>query len=87
MTNVKRAASAFGVITHPSGYYTLTYGDCCQQIFEAIALHSIYERTSTNGYPMRDGKGKECKERAEKWWQEFQKKGEKQVLIEGTVPR
>jgi hypothetical protein len=24
----------------PDSYYTLTYGDCCQQIFEAIALHS-----------------------------------------------
>src|SRR5262249_516882 len=68
----------------PDGYYTLTYGDCCQQIFEAIALHSIYERTTTVGYPLRDGLGKQCKERAERWWQEFQKKGEKQVLIEGT---
>jgi hypothetical protein len=69
----------------PEGYYTLTYGDCCQQIFEAIALHSIYERTSTSGYPIRDDLGKQCKERAEKWWLEFQKKGEKQVLIEGTM--
>jgi hypothetical protein len=68
----------------PDSYYTLTYGDCCQQIFEAIALHSIYERTSTSGYPMRDGLGKQCKQRAQRWWQEFQKKGEKQVLIEGT---
>jgi hypothetical protein len=68
----------------PDGYSTLAYGDCCQQIFEAIALHTIYERESTSGYPLSDGKGKECKERAEKWWQEFQKKGEKQVLIEAT---
>jgi hypothetical protein len=69
----------------PDSYYTLTYGDCCQQIFEGIALHAIYDRTSTNGYPIRDGQGKQCKERAEKWWQEFQKKGEKQVLIEATM--
>jgi hypothetical protein len=69
----------------PDSYYTLTYGDCCQQIFEAIALHSIYERTSTSGYPMRDGQGKQCKERAKKWWQEFQKKGERRVLIEGAM--
>lgn len=68
----------------PDSYYTLTYGDCCQQIFEAIALHSIYDRTTTNGYPLRDGRGKECKERAQKWWQEFQRKGEKQMLVEGT---
>ena len=69
----------------PESYYTLTYGDCCQQIFEAIALHSIYERSSTSGYPLRDGKGKECKERAQQWWQAFQRKGEKQMLIEATV--
>ena len=69
----------------PEGYYTLAYGDCCQQIFEAIALHSIYERSSTSGYPLSDGLGKQCKERAEKWWQEFQKKGEKQVLIEAAI--
>jgi hypothetical protein len=75
----------FWRIEAPDSYYSLTYGDCCQQIFEAIALHSIYERTSTSGYPMRDGLGKQCKERAERWWQEFQKKGEKQVLIEGTM--
>src|SRR5262249_48191679 len=69
----------------PGSYYTLTYGDCCQQIFEAIALHSIYEMKGAGGYPTRDGLGKQCKERAEKWWQEFQKKGEKQVLIEATI--
>ena len=66
----------------PESYYTLTYGDCCQQIFEGIALQSIYDGSD---YPLRDGKGKQCKERAERWWQEFQKKGEKQELIEGTI--
>jgi len=68
----------------PEGFYTLTYGDCCQQIFEGIALHTIYDRASTSGYPIRDGQGKQCKKRAENWWQEFQTKGEKQVLIEAT---
>jgi hypothetical protein len=68
----------------PDSYYNLTYGDCCQQIFEAIALQSIYERKSTSGYPVRDGQGEQCKERAEKWWREFQAKGEKQVLVEAT---
>jgi hypothetical protein len=74
----------FWRIYSPDGYYTLTYGDCCQQIFESIALQSIYYGENTSGYPLRDGKGKECKERAEKWWREFQKKGEKQVLIEAA---
>jgi hypothetical protein len=68
----------------PETYHTLTYGDCCQQIFEAIALTSIYKRSDTNGYPHRDGVAKQCKERAEVWWKDFQKKGEKQVLIEGV---
>jgi len=30
----------------PESYHTLTYGDCCQQIFEAIALTTIYERST-----------------------------------------
>src|SRR5205823_13684953 len=68
----------------PDSYYTLAYGDCCQQIFEAVALHTIYDRATTNSYPLCDGMGKQCKQRAERWWQEFQKKGEKQVLIEAT---
>ena len=80
----RRCASDFGVISRPESYYTLTYGDCCQQIFEAIALHSIYDRSTTNGYPIKDGEGKRCKERAEAWWKDFQKKGEKLVLLEGT---
>jgi hypothetical protein len=64
----------------PDGHYLLRYGDCCQQIFESITGHSISSAT----YPIQDGKGKECKAKAEGWWQEYQKKGEKQVLIEGT---
>jgi hypothetical protein len=68
----------------PESYHTLTYGDCCQQIFEAIALTTIYEGSTTSGYPHRDGVAKQCKERAEAWWKDFQKKGEKQVLIEGV---
>jgi hypothetical protein len=68
----------------PDSYHTLTYGDCCQQIFEAITLATIYERSTTSGYPHRDGVAKQSKERAEAWWKDFQKKGEKQVLIEGV---
>jgi hypothetical protein len=68
----------------PESYHTLTYGDCCQQIFEAIALTTIYEGPTASGYPHRDGVAKQCKGRAEAWWKDFQKKGEKQVLIEGA---
>jgi hypothetical protein len=74
----------FGRDFIPESYHTLTYGDCCQQIFEAIALTSIYERATTSGYPHRDGLAGQCKERAEAWWKDFQNKGEKQVLVEGV---
>jgi hypothetical protein len=65
----------------PDGHYLLRYGDCCQQIFESITGRTI----SSGDYPMQAGKGKECKANAERWWQDYQKKGEKQMLIEGTA--
>ncbi|MEM9346110.1 MAG: hypothetical protein AAGB26_05795 [Planctomycetota bacterium] len=49
----------------PEGHYLLRYGDCCQQIFESITGHEIYEG---GGYPIRSGAGKQCKERAAQWW-------------------
>jgi hypothetical protein len=61
--------------------YLLTYGDCCEQIFSAVTG----VRLSQSGFgEARASKG-EHKARAEKWWQDFQKKGEKQVLIEATA--
>lgn len=68
----------------PESYYLLRYGDCCQQIFEAITAHSIYSADYTNGYPIKDGQGKVCKQKAQAWWKNFQEKGERQVLIEQT---
>jgi hypothetical protein len=54
----------------PEGHYLLRYGDCCQQIFESITGETILKG---GRYPIQDGAGKECKEKAEKWWQEYQK--------------
>ena len=68
----------------PDSYYLLCYGDCCQQIFESTSGHSIFDRRYSNGYPIKDGKGKECRAEAERWWREYQRKGEKQMLIEGV---
>jgi hypothetical protein len=68
----------------PDGQHLLRYGDCCQQIFEAITGHTIFTPHSTVSYPHSDNEGKKCKERAGKWWEEFQKKGEKQMLVEGV---
>ncbi len=61
----------------PEGHYLLRYGDCCQQIFESITGHTIFRGTTTVSYPIHDGEEQRCKEKAEKWWQEFQKKNPK----------
>jgi len=69
----------------PESFYLLRYGDCCQQIFEGITGFTIHERGgAASDYPMKDGKGKEVRARAQQWWQDYQRKGEKQILIEGT---
>lgn len=49
----------------------LRYGDCCQQIFEAITNHTIFEARG-DVYPVQAGEEKLCKQRAEKWWAEQQ---------------
>jgi hypothetical protein len=54
----------------PDGRYLLRYGDCCQQIFDAITKQKISEET----YAVRAGDEHEAKARAEKWWQEYQAK-------------
>jgi len=61
-------------------WHVLRYGDCCPQIFQEITGHTIYRYQ----YPMRDDKGKQCKAEAERWWAEYQRKGEKRMLIEGV---
>jgi HEAT repeats len=65
----------------PDGHYLLRYGDCCQQIFEHITGKTI----TKEGYPMQAGKGKEARAAAEHWWQDYQTKGERQMLIEATA--
>jgi hypothetical protein len=68
----------------PDSYYLLRYCDCCQQIFEAITGRTIFESRTTVSTPANDGKEKECKARAERWWRDHQRKGEKQMLLEAT---
>ena len=55
-------------------YYLLRYGDCCQQIFHAITEQEIYSRSSTNGYPIKDGQGAALKKKAQEWWEKNGKK-------------
>jgi hypothetical protein len=66
-------------------YYSLAYGDCCLQIFEAISLHSLCDGTRIGPYPIKQGQGKKCKELAQQWWRDFQRNGEKQILIEAVA--
>ncbi|PQO36514.1 hypothetical protein [Blastopirellula marina] len=54
------------------GQYLLRYGDCCQQIFEAITEHKIYRSRTTTGQPTSDNVEKQCKSAADKWWREQQ---------------
>ena len=61
-------------------WYVLRYGDCCQQIFEGITGRTIYR----GQYPHMEGKAKECKAEAERWWKEYQQKGDKRMLIEAV---
>lgn len=57
----------------PDGHKLLRYGDCCQQIFEAITKHQIYRRRTSTGYPTYDGVAADCKAKAQAWWEEHQK--------------
>jgi hypothetical protein len=34
----------------PDSCYLLCYGDCCQQIFESMTGHSVFNRRYSNGY-------------------------------------
>jgi hypothetical protein len=63
--------------------HLLRYGDCCQQIFEAITGFTIFEQDGSEIYPVQMGKEKLCKQRAEKWWAEHQKdEGQKMSQLE-----
>jgi hypothetical protein len=52
-------------LASPESHYLLRYGDCCQQIFEAITSRTIYERkhpaatrfSTARGYSARSGRG------------------------------
>ena len=54
-------------------YTVLTVGDCAVAILENIAGRSFKQATSP-----------EARKVAQAWWDKFQTKGEKQMLIEGT---
>ncbi|GAA4442469.1 hypothetical protein [Bremerella cremea] len=69
-----RPTRCFGYwrIASDDDIHLLTYGDCCVQIFEAIANKRIYRRKTTTSYPSTDGQAADCKAKAAAWWQEQQ---------------
>ena len=65
-------------------HYVLRVGDCVQSILTRITGKSMYSRTYTNGYMLKDNQESEAKTIARAWWQNFQLKGEKVVLSEAV---
>lgn len=62
----------------------LTVGDCAVAILEKISGQSFYRAASSSGYMSNENKNAVTRKAVEAWWSEFQKKGEEQMLIDGT---
>ena len=60
----------------------LTVGDCAAQILEKITGNSFYAPEYGNSYLAEDGQGPATRRKAEAWWAGFQKRGERQTLID-----
>ena len=65
-------------------HHVLRVGDCAVAILQDIAARSFYTRTYTNAAMIKDGQESKTKRAIKAWWVEVQRKGIKQVLIEGT---
>ncbi len=63
----------------------LRVGDCAASIISHIAGRR-FDHLSPNGGPMaKDGQGRRTKDAIQTWWDEYVKKGRRQMLIEGTA--
>jgi hypothetical protein len=60
----------------------LRVGDCALAVLDLITSRHFTDAHYSELH--KQGKPAEVKNAAESWWQEFQKKGERQMLIEGT---
>ncbi len=65
-------------------HFVLRVCDCAEAVLERIAGRRFWEPRSTSAAMLKDGQTKEVKQRVQDWWEEFKKKGEKQVLIDGV---
>ena len=74
-----RPTRAIATVNRFSGeLYLLRYGDCCHQAFEKITGHVLCDCE----YPLLSHKETQCKAEAERWWADYRRKGEKQMLVE-----
>lgn len=60
----------------------LTVGDCAEAILSRIARKNFYTPRSTSSYMSRDDDVAATKKEVREWWEGFQRKGEKQSLID-----
>jgi hypothetical protein len=65
-------------------HHVLRVGDCAMAILGQIAGRSFWSGTYTNAAMAKDGQVAETRSKVRAWWEEFEKKGEKQSLIEGV---
>ncbi|HET6246357.1 MAG TPA: hypothetical protein VFE47_01565 [Tepidisphaeraceae bacterium] len=66
-------------------HFVLRAGDCAETILSEIACRPFYISESTSGAMLKDGKADNAKHQAQQWWEQVQKKGEKQVLVEAVA--
>lgn len=65
-------------------HFVLRVGDCALAIIERIAGRSFYKRRSTSSEMVKNGEASPVKKEVAAWWKGFQKKGEKQSLLDAV---
>jgi hypothetical protein len=66
-------------------HFVLRVGDCAEAILERIAGRRFWEPRSTSAAMLKDGQLEEVRKKVQAWWDEFQQKGERRMLVEGTA--
>ncbi|MCD4655941.1 MAG: hypothetical protein K8S87_00205 [Planctomycetes bacterium] len=65
-----------------SSYRHMLYSDVCIQIFEKISGIKIWDRPTLGNSTKKDDEKTDPKEKAQAWWDNYQKKGDKKYLME-----
>ncbi len=63
----------------------LTVGDCAEAILQRITAKSFFIANSDHSYMSEAGESSAARKAAEAWWREFQRKGEKQALMDAVA--